>query len=96
MELYNLYQFENGAQLLSYAGSLSNEEKIESQCKVYSDEFAKVYQDRRLLPHQFTIFAYALRKLSLEQSKTETKQLVNNPSTGKASDTNKSQACEII
>ena len=96
MELCNLYQFENGAQLLSYASSLSNEEKIESQCKVYSDEFAKVYGGRRLLPHQFTAFAYALRKLSLEQGKTETKQPVTYPSTGNSVDTNKSRGCEIL
>jgi hypothetical protein len=73
MDLYNLYQFEDGNQLLSYAASLSNDEKIELQRQMYSDEFADVYKGKRLLPHQFTTFANALRKLSSRQVKIETK-----------------------
>jgi hypothetical protein len=96
MDLCKLYQFEDGAQLLTYAASLSDDEKIESQRQIYSDEFAELYKGKRLLPHQFTTFAYALRKLSSEQVKTETKQIIDHPATVKAAEANKSQACEIL
>ncbi len=97
MDLCKLYQFEDGTQLLTYAASLSNDEKIELQRQIYSDEFAELYKGKRLLPHQFTTFAYALRKLSSEQQvKTETKQIINHPTTVKAAEANKSQACEIL
>lgn len=72
-DLCKLYQFEDGTQLLSYAASLLNDEKIELQRQIYSDEFAEVYKGKRLLPHQFTTCAYALLKLSSEQIKTQTK-----------------------
>jgi hypothetical protein len=96
MDLCKLYQFEDGTQLLTYATSLSNDEKIESQRQIYSDEFAELYKGKRLLPHQFTTFACALRKLSSEQLKTETKQIVNHPATQKSAEANKSQTCEIL
>ncbi len=39
IDLCKLYQFEDGTQLLTYAASLSNNEKIELQRQIYSDEF---------------------------------------------------------
>ncbi|CAF4907773.1 unnamed protein product [Rotaria sp. Silwood1] len=96
MDLYKLYQFEDGTQLLSYASSLSNDEKIELQRQIYSDEFAELYKGKRLLPHQFTTFAYALRKISSEQVKTETKQTVNHPATQNLAEAKNSQTCEIL
>ena len=90
MNLWKLYQFEDGSQLLSYAASLSSDEKIELQRQMYSDEFAELYKGKRLLPHQFTAFAYNLRKLNSEQVKTEMKQTANH------SATQKSQTCEIL
>ena len=95
MDLWKLYQFENGTQLLSYGASLSNDEKIELQRQIYSDEFAEVYKGKRLLPHQFTTFAYALRKLTSEQVKIETKQTVNHSTTQKSVEPKKSQTCQI-
>ncbi|UJR07258.1 hypothetical protein I4U23_011546 [Adineta vaga] len=74
IDLWKLYQFENGTQLLNYATSLSNDEKIESQRQIYSEEFNEIFKGKRLLPHQFTTFAYALRKLYSEQNTNETKQ----------------------
>jgi hypothetical protein len=98
MDLCKLYQFEDGTQLQSYAASVSTDEKIELQCKMYSDEFAEVYKSKRLLPHQFTTFAYALRKLSSKQVKIEleTKQTINHPATQKSPVAAGSQACEIL
>ncbi|CAF0805995.1 unnamed protein product [Rotaria sordida] len=96
IDLYKLYQFEDGTQLLSYAASLSNDEKIELHRQIYSDEFAEMYRGKRLLPHQFTAFAYALRKLSSEQVKTEMKQTVNHSAIQKTAETNRSRMCEIL
>jgi hypothetical protein len=95
MDLCNLYQFEDGTQLLSYADTLSNDEKIELQRQIYSDEFAELYKGKRLLPHQFTTFVCALRKLSSKQVKTESKQTINHPATQKAAAASRSKTCEI-
>jgi len=91
MDLCNLYQFEDGTQLLSYANTLSNDENIELQRRIYSDEFAELYKGKRLLPHQFTTFVCALRKLSSKQVKTESKQTIHHP----AAVASRSTTCEI-
>ncbi|CAF2778304.1 unnamed protein product [Rotaria sp. Silwood2] len=96
MNLYNLYQFEDGTHLLSYAASLSNDENIELQRKIYSDEFAAKYKGERLLPHHFIAFACALRKISSGQDKTETKQTANHLAAQKSLEAKKSQTCEIL
>ena len=71
MDLWKLYQFENGSHMLNYAKSLANDDKIESQRQIYSNEFSEVCKGKRLLPHQFTTFAFLLRKLYLEQMTSE-------------------------
>lgn len=95
MDLWKLYQFENGTQLISYAASLLNDEKIELQRQTYSAEFAEQYKGKRLLPHQFTTFAYALKKLSSDQAKLTTKATVNHPDALKASKVKTSQTCTM-
>ncbi|CAF0946961.1 unnamed protein product [Adineta steineri] len=95
MDIWKLYQFENGGELLSYASSLSNDEKIETQQQIYSDEFAEMNKGKRLLPHQFITFAYVLRKLNCEQVANGTKQTTNFPSKQQSVGSNKSQTCEI-
>ncbi|CAF1502375.1 unnamed protein product [Adineta ricciae] len=71
IDLWKLYQFENGSHMLNYAKSLTNDDKIESQREIYSNEFSEVCKGKRLLPHQFTTFAFLLRKLYLEQITSE-------------------------
>ena len=70
MNLCKLYNFENGTQLLNYASIFSNDDEIELQRQIYYDAFAEMYNGKRLLPHRFITFAYALRKLICQQVNT--------------------------
>jgi hypothetical protein len=64
-ELYELCQFNDGSELLSYAKVLSEDEK--THYKTYAEEFNKLYNGKTLLLHQFNRFTNALRKLLNEQ-----------------------------
>lgn len=63
MELCDLYQFDDGSELLSYAQTLFDDEKI--HYRNYSQEFEKQFH-KTLLPHQFNKFSNSLRKLTKE------------------------------
>ena len=60
IELYHLYEFNDGSELLSYARILLHNEQ--SHYKDYSEEFEKRYK-KKLLPHQFNKFTNSLQKL---------------------------------
>ncbi len=83
LEIYDLCQFNDGSELLSYAKVLLEDEK--TQYKSYAEEFPKVFGGKTLLLHQFSKFSNALQKL------------VNEPhqrtSTAKPT---KSQTCQIL
>ena len=61
LELYELCQFTDGSELLSYAKILLEGEL--SHYVGYAEEFQERYPGKRLLLHQFTKFSNALRKL---------------------------------
>ncbi|CAF1478853.1 unnamed protein product [Adineta steineri] len=89
IELYNICQFIDGSELLSFAKVLQDDEKV--QYKSYAEEFSKRYNGKSLLLHQFNKFANCLRKLINEHSKqTAPIQLKTKRTEGK------SQTCEIL
>jgi hypothetical protein len=98
MELYKLFQFSNGSELLSFAKALSKEEQ--SQYHSYAEEFAKVYNGQRLLLHQFNKFTDALQKLIYEYNKQKPPPAIKpvTVAVAPASSTSltKSQACQIL
>jgi hypothetical protein len=61
LELYDLCQFNDGSELLSYAKILLGDEK--AQYKSYAEAFPKLYSGKTLLLHQFNKFSNALQKL---------------------------------
>ncbi len=65
LELYDLCQFNDGSELLSFAKVMLEDEK--GQYKIYANEFPKLYNGKTLLLHQFNKFSNALRKLVNEQ-----------------------------
>jgi hypothetical protein len=97
MNLCKLYNFENGIQLLNYASTFSNDDKIELQRQIYYDAFAEMYKGKRLLPHQFITFAYALRKLISQQVvNNEIKQTADHSTTQVSAKVNYLQMCIIL
>ncbi|CAF1003448.1 unnamed protein product [Didymodactylos carnosus] len=70
VEIQDLYKFKDGSELLSYAPSLLADEKLQYQ--IYSKTFSKKNNGEDLLPHEYTKFVNALRKLyekTIEKSK---------------------------
>ena len=84
-----MYEFNDGSELLSYAKILLEDEK--AQYQIYAEEFTKLYVGKTLLPHQFSKFSNALRKLNNEQNK-QTVVVKSIPTTTKT----KSQTCQIL
>jgi hypothetical protein len=91
LELYDLYQFIDGSELLSYAKTLSEDDK--THYKIYAEEFNKLYNGKTLLLHQFNRFANALRKLLNEQD--QHKELIFQPIPYIPPPT-RSQSCQIL
>ena len=89
LDLYNLCQFSDGSELLSFAKVLLEDEK--AQYKSYAEEFPKLYGGKTLLLHQFNKFSNALRKLNSEQNKRIPGSQPTSTTT-----TTKSQTCEIL
>ncbi len=89
LELYDLCQFTDGSELLSFAENLLIDEK--THYKTYAKGFEKLYDGKILLLHQFNKFSNALRKLVNEQGNGTLKEkpIQNTPTT-------KSQACQIL
>ncbi len=89
LELYDLCQFNDGSELLSYAKILLEDEK--TQYKIYAEEFPKQYNGKTLLLHQFNKFSNALRKLNNEQNQ---QTLTVKPTSITTS--TKSEICQIL
>jgi hypothetical protein len=91
LELYDLYQFIDGSELLSYAKTLSEDDK--THYKIYAEEFNKLYNGKTLLLHQFNRFVNALRKLLKEQD--QHKELIFQP-IHYTPPPARSQSCQIL
>ncbi|CAF0891190.1 unnamed protein product [Rotaria sordida] len=72
-ELCVLYDFDDGSELLNYYNNISTDEKSNTQYQIYSQAYSQENNGKILLPHQFTRFVTALRKLYIEHDpKSET------------------------
>lgn len=62
-ELYKLYQFEDGPELLSYATVILDDNVMKSEQQLYSQAYSQANNGKVLLTPPFSRFMNALRKL---------------------------------
>ncbi|CAF1501678.1 unnamed protein product, partial [Rotaria sp. Silwood1] len=62
-ELYKLYQFEDGPELLTYAATILDDNVLKSEQQLYSQAYSQANKGKVLLTPPFSRFMNALRKL---------------------------------
>ncbi|CAF1475234.1 unnamed protein product [Rotaria sp. Silwood1] len=62
-ELYKLYQFEDGPELLTYAATILDENVLKLEQQLYSQAYSQANDGKVLLTPPFSRFTNALRKL---------------------------------
>ncbi|CAF4372170.1 unnamed protein product, partial [Rotaria sp. Silwood2] len=62
-ELYKLYQFEDGSELLTYAATILDENVLTLEQQLYSQAYSQANNGKVLLTPPFSRFTNALRKL---------------------------------
>ncbi|CAM4887948.1 unnamed protein product [Rotaria socialis] len=67
-EICDLYDFEDGNELLMYAYRVSTEEKAKCEYQIYSQAFAQANAGKIMVPHKFTRFVNAVSKLYQENA----------------------------
>ncbi|CAF2143870.1 unnamed protein product [Rotaria magnacalcarata] len=65
-EICDLYDFEDGNELLMYAYRVSTEEKAKCEYQIYSQALAQANAGKIMLPHKFARFVNAVSKLYQE------------------------------
>ncbi|CAF4170080.1 unnamed protein product [Rotaria sordida] len=80
LELYKLYQFEDGLELLTYAATILDDNVLKSEQQLYSQAYSQANNGKVLLTPPFSRFMNALRKLHNDaELKTQKSTIVVEP-----------------